>query len=48
MSKWPYNSELYMTFREIRKEIPKLDFSNILLTKPIKPWRRKMKGIPPD
>ncbi|KKM88976.1 hypothetical protein LCGC14_1253150 [marine sediment metagenome] len=31
--KWPYNSELYMTIREIREAMPKLDFSNLRITK---------------
>jgi len=35
---WPYNSELYMTFREIRIEIPKLSFAHTFhVNKPIKP-----------
>ncbi len=47
--RWPYNSRLYETIREIRREIPKLDFSGLhrtktkpilarfLLSKPVKP-----------
>lgn len=36
--KWPYNSELYLTFREVRREMPKLNLTfDFNLTKPTKP-----------
>ena len=35
---WPHNSELYMTFREVRREIPKFNFPvPFRVVKPIKP-----------
>ena len=39
--KWPYNSELYWTIGEIRKDMPKLNFKDIRasihITKPRRP-----------
>ena len=36
--KWPHNSEIYMTVREIRSELPKLNFAHTFhIRKPVKP-----------